>query len=161
MGKERKEQPHAQSFKGMCGNSYGKGGREAHVGLPSSDPDVQAAALMMPVKGSRACWARQYFLNYQEAREISGWLSTVHSMAPWGPAGVCATPIMQGPGCLGAGLRSGMDQAPWVMNDTVTNNHKLLKLPQLPLTSSLPCNAGIGNLRFRSIPCCINDLALK
>lgn len=56
-------------------------------------------------------------------------------------------------------LRSGMDQAPWVMNDTVTNNHKLLKLPQLPLASSLPCNVGIGNLRFRSIPCCINALA--
>lgn len=44
---ERKdpERPHAQSFKGMCGNRYGKGGREAHVGLPLSEPDVQAAAL--------------------------------------------------------------------------------------------------------------------
>lgn len=55
---ERKEQPHAQSFKGMCGNSYEKGGREAHVGLPLSDPDVQATVLKMPMKGSRACWAR-------------------------------------------------------------------------------------------------------
>lgn len=57
-GKERKEQPHAQSFKGKCGNSYGKGGREAHVGLPLSDPDVQATVLRMPMKGSRACCAR-------------------------------------------------------------------------------------------------------
>lgn len=57
-GKERKEQPHAQSFKGMCGNSYGKGGREAHVGLPLSDPDVQAAVLRVPMKGSGACCAR-------------------------------------------------------------------------------------------------------
>lgn len=108
----------------VCGNSYGKGGRGAHVGLPLSGPDVQAAALMMPVKGSRACWARQYFLNYQEAREISGWLSSVHSMTPWGPAGVCAIPIMQRPGCLGAGLRREMDRAPWVMSDTVTSNHE-------------------------------------
>lgn len=66
---------------------------------------------------------------------------------------------MQRPGCLGAGLRSGMDQAPWVMNDTVTNSHKLLRLPQLLLASNLPCNAGIGNLRFRSNLCCISDLA--
>lgn len=57
-GKRRKEQPHAQSFKGTCGNSYGKGGREAHVGLPLSAPDVQAMVLRMPMKGSRAHCAR-------------------------------------------------------------------------------------------------------
>lgn len=53
--KEKKKQPHAQSFKGTGGNSYGKGGREAHVGLPLSDPHVQAIVLRMPMKGSRAC----------------------------------------------------------------------------------------------------------
>lgn len=57
-GKKRKEQPHAPSFKGKCGNSYGKGGREAHVGLLLSTPDAQATVLRMPVKGSRACCVR-------------------------------------------------------------------------------------------------------
>lgn len=39
-GKKRKDQPHSQSFKGMCGNGYGRGGG----GNPTwalSDPDVQ------------------------------------------------------------------------------------------------------------------------
>lgn len=66
-GKRRKEQPHAQSFKGKCGNSYGKGGRAAHVGLPLSAPDVQAMVLRMPMKGSRACCARlSVFLTAKE-----------------------------------------------------------------------------------------------
>lgn len=56
-----------QSFKGKCGNRYGKGGREAHVGLPLSAPDVQATAPRMPMKGSRAYGARlSVFLTAKE-----------------------------------------------------------------------------------------------
>lgn len=96
-GKKRKEQPHAQSFKGTCGNSYGKGGREAHVGLPLSDPDVQAMVLKMPVKGSRACWARlSVFLSTKKyVKSVAGsfplWLND--SLGPcWG---LCHTSYTQ------------------------------------------------------------------
>ena len=78
-GKKRKDQPHSQSFNGMCGNGYGRGGGEPHVGFirPRCSGNSPQDAHERGLSQSLLCQT-QCFLNYRGTheigtREISGW----------------------------------------------------------------------------------------
>ena len=77
--RKEKDQPHAQSFKGLCGNGYGRGGGEPHVGFirprcPGNSPqDAHERGWSQSLLCQTQC-----FLNYRGTheigtREISGW----------------------------------------------------------------------------------------